>query len=774
MTPERWEKVEHHYHAALELEPGQRAAFLQKTCGGDEELCREVESLLAAHEQAGSLIAAPALEVVAKALADNRDGSAMQEAMTVPLGAANLSTRTIDHFQILSLLGRGGMGEVYLAQDTQLERKVALKLLPTEFTADADRLRRFTQEAKSASALNHPNILTVHEIGQVDGAHYIVTEFIDGQTLRQRMQTAKLSLSEVVEIAIQVAGALTAAHSAGIVHRDIKPDNVMVRADGLVKALDFGLAKLIGMRNGEWGMRNEEAEMLAQTPRDIPHSAFRIPHSTAPRMVMGTPQYMSPEQARGLKADERTDIFSLGAMLYEMVTGQRPFEGETVSDVIAAILKTEPTPLQRFQPGLPAELQRVVNKALVKEREMRYQTTRQLELDLRSLKQELEFEARLDRSGSGGRFAIRVMAKPLTSGAEYLISPIKRHRRAALLASAVLIMAAAAIVYFTPANQEIDSIAVLPFVNVGADPNMEYLSDGLTESLINNLSRLPQLTVASRNTFFRYRGREADAQVLGRELKVQAVVIGRVVQRDDSLIIDAELVNVSNGQQVWGEQYRRKLADILTLQEEIIRHISGNLRLRLTGEEQKRLVNRYTENAEAYQFYLRGRYHWNKRSVESVKKAVEYFNQATDVDPNYAPAYSGLADCYNMLNDYGAFHIKVGFQRAKTAALKALQLDDTLAEAHASLAFIRMSFDWDWVGAEQSFERAIQLNPNYATARQWYGVYLIARGRFDAGIAETEHAIRLDPLALIINSQLARAWYFARRYDQAIEQCKRR
>jgi len=683
----------------------------------------------------------------------------------------------ISHYRIVSKIGAGGMGEVYLAEDTRLDRKVALKLLPAEFTQDADRVRRFIQEAKAASALNHPNIITIYEIGEEQGTHFMATEFIDGQTLRQIMAT-RMPLGTLIEIAIQIASALGAAHAAGIVHRDIKPENVMVRPDGLVKVLDFGLAKL--------------AERRTATVNEDAPTAFQA--KTDPGTVMGTVTYMSPEQVEGLDIDGRTDIFSLGTVLYEMITGQLPFTGQTAGAIFGAILHRTPTPPSQLNHELPAELERIVTKALRKNREERYQTAKDLVVDLKSLKQELEIEAKLGyslqsapgREAASGKTHEQVKAETeqlsavstgtahTTSSAEYVVSEIKRHKRAAVAVLLTLLVAIAAAIYFSlSSNRAIDSIAVLPFVNASADPNSEYLSDGLAESLINSLSQVPKLRVVPRGIVFSYKGREVDPRKVGSDLGVRAVLTGRVVQRGDTLSIQAELIDVASVAQLWGQQYNRKLSDILSVQEEIAQQISEKLRLRLSGQE-RQLTKRSTGSTEAYQAYLKGRYYWNKRTEDGLRKAIEYFKQATDSDPNYARAYAGLADSYALLTEYSATPAHEVMPKAKSAAQRALALDDRLSEAHTSLANVMSLYEWDFVGAEREFRRAIELDPNYATTHQWYSELLgDILGRFDEAIVEAKLAQQLDPLSLIINKNVALKFATARRYDQAVEQYKK-
>jgi serine/threonine-protein kinase len=567
----------------------------------------------------------------------------------------------ISHYRILTKLGAGGMGEVYLAEDTKLNRKVALKILPAEVAANEDRMRRFVQEAKSASALNHPNIITIYEIDQVDSAHFIASEFIDGQTLRERMRNEPLKLGQALDVAIQISSALSAAHAAGIIHRDIKPDNIMLRRDGIVKVLDFGLAKLTERPRSQ--MVDSEAPTRAVV-------------KTEPGLVLGTAVYMSPEQARGLSVDERTDIFSLGVVLYELVAARLPFEGSTSSEVVASILSDkEPQPLARYSREVPTELERIVSKALRKDRDERYQTIKDLLIDLRTLKHKLEVDAEIDRtvplefrgaaSTSAGLSKLATVSAAAAaptgtavanSSAEYIVSEIKRHKLAVAIILLVVCSGVALFAYHVaPRNTEaaIDSIAVIPFVNQNQDPEAEWISDGLTDSIINSLTQLPNLKVIGRNSVFRYKGKETDALAVGNDLGVRAVLTGRLMQRGETMLISTELVDVSNNKQLWGEQYERKVADILSVQREIAREITNNLRPTLSGVERARADKQYTANPEAYQLYQRGRYYWSKRTVADFQKAITFFEQATEKDPNYALAYSGLADSYALLSGYG-------------------------------------------------------------------------------------------------------------------------
>ncbi len=703
MTPERWQQIEQLYHAALTRAPVERAAFLALVCAADESLRHEVEVLLAANAEASGFLTLPALQC-----------EAQQMAAETPPGLA--IGQQLGHYKILAPIGAGGMGEVYLARDARLERQVAIKVLPAQFTRDAERLQRFLREAQAASALNHPNIITIHEIGQAAGAlQFIVTEFIDGETLRQRLGGEKLPPAQALDLAVQMAGALKAAHACGIVHRDIKPENVMVRPDGLVKVLDFGLAKL--------------TERRPTPPTDLvdTQALTAILARTEPGTVMGTPAYMSPEQARGLTVDARTDIFSLGIMLYEMLAGRRPFTGATISDVLVALLDREPPPLTELAPDVSAPLAASIARALVKDCAGRYQTMAEFLLELEHHKLRLGFEAELARSGSSDPTPKRPPKRPATN-------PAARRAR-----------------------KTIDALAVLPLVNASADPETEYLSDGLTESLINNLSRLPRLRVMARATVFRYKGRgELDPRTVGSELDVRAVLTGRVLHRGDQLIIKVELVSTDDGAQLWGEQYQRPFSDIFTLEDEMAREISANLRLRLSGAQKNRLAKPPSTNVAAYQLYLQGRHHLNKWTAEGFQKALEYLQQAVALDPHFALAYAGLSDVLSDLCTRGHVAAHEYFPKAKAAALRALALDDKLAEAHCTLAKALHYYDWDWPAAEREYKLALKLNPNRSIILIQYSMFLVCQERFVEALRMANRAQELDPLSAYVG--LVRGW----------------
>lgn len=681
------------------------------------------------------------------------------------------------------------MGEVYRAQDTtELGRTVAIKLLPAKLAAHKEHLQRFIREAKTASSLNHPNILTIYEIGQSDSTRFIVAEFIDGETLRGQMSSRRLRINDAIEISVEVAFALTAAHGAGIVHRDIKPENIMVRHDGIVKVLDFGLAKL-----------TEESQ-------SGPDDSTRALIKTDQGVVMGTVAYMSPEQARGQDLDARTDIWSLGVVLYEMVAGRAPFRGQTKSHTVVAILEEEPPPLATFAPDVPAELQRIVRKALTKDSDNRYQTARDLMIDLKTLRRELDLQGEIQRSAaaitsqgpSGEATPVTEPPPPamptqsvgestqagsmqITSGAGSLVGKVKRNKLAVILTLAILALVfvpvglsvAAWIAYQhagSTAAVPIDSIAVLPFVNESGNADAEYLSDGISESLINSLSQLPHVKVIARSSSFKYKGKEFDPQEVARTLGVEAILTGRVLQRGDHLLISVELMNARDKTQVWGEQYNRKLTDILVVQQEISREVSEKLRLKLTSDEQRRISKPYTESAEAYELYLKGRYFYGKSTEEGLKKAIEYYQQAIDKDPNYALAYVGMGNSFRGLGGALGFASPgSAAPQAKAAIMKALAIDDTLPDAHAALADFKLSYEWDWPGAEREYRRAIELNPNQASAHRGYGTYLQSLGRFDEAVAERERNRQLDPTWPDAIANVGYPLYYARRFDQALE-----
>jgi eukaryotic-like serine/threonine-protein kinase len=741
MKAERWREIEKLFHAALERDSRERAAFLDEVCAGNGDLRREVETLLAESERCSDLLETPAADLAA-------DWAKEQEQITVK--------ETLGHFRILSLLGKGGMGEVYLAEDSRLRRKVALKLLPKALADQEDRLRRFEQEARAASALNHPNIVTIYDIGQASyeegGAHFIATEFVEGRTLRALMKQGRMTLASALDTATQAASAFEAAHAAGIIHRDVKPENIMVRNDGLVKVLDFGLAKLIGGNRG-WGVGSGGQESY------FPHSPLPTPYSpppslSTPGMVMGTVAYMSPEQARGLELDARTDVFSLGVVLYEMIAGHPPFMGGTTSDLIAAILTSDPVPLGDCAPGTPTELERIVGRALQKDCEKRYQTIRDLNQDLKLARQELE-------SGAP-RIALRANSLPL----------VIRPRKAvfAVLALTLLALIGIGVYWQIGRSGAVDSIAILPFVNEGADPNVEYLSNEVPVSLINSLSRLRRLRVVPRSSVLRYKGQQLDPAELGRKLGVRVMLTGKVAQRGDRLNIQVELVDVERVAIIWGDTFDRPLTDIMRVQGEIAAKIVDELDLTLSGAEQTQVARHHTKDPEAWLLYVRGRHLAQKGDKDSQWKAVEYFKQAIARDAGFALAYAELSFAYMYLEATGNISGNEAAHLSKDYALKALAIDSELAEARVYLGDVKCIYEWDWQGAEDEYKHALAINPNSAMGHRSYGLYLVCLKRYDEAIAHMKRALDLEPLSSLFNHELGAVYYFAGRFDQTIEQ----
>lgn len=642
--------------------------------------------------------------------------------------------QTLGHFRILEKLGAGGMGEVYRAHDERLERDVALKVLPPGLLGNEDSRKRFRKEALALSKLNHSNIATVFDFDSQDGVDFLAMEIVEGETLAKKSSGGALSEKEVVSLGTQIAEALEEAHEHNIVHRDLKPGNVMVTAKGRVKVLDFGLAKFL---------HPEGASGAAATAGNAATESVALTGA-----VVGTPAYMAPEQLRGEPLDARTDIYALGCVLYEMATGQPVYREEQQTRLIEAILHRPPVAPRARNERVSPELERMILKCLEKYVENRYQTAKEANVDLRRLA--MPTSSTVAQAGIPARvFSPRALWGILTFG----------------LAGA---LGLGVWFYRAGGGPAIHSLAVLPFVNGSADPDAEYLSDGITTGIIQSLSQLPNTRVLAPSTVFQFKGRGGEPQKIGRDLKVDAVLVGKLTQRGNMLVVQTDLVSVADGSEIWGERYDRRLEDLVALQGDIAQEISTKLRLKLTGEEQKKLVKRQTANSEAYQLYLKGRYYSGKATKEGLEKGLGYLRQAIDSDPNFALAYEGLGYYYIIASEW-IYSPREAMPRAEEAERKALKLDDSLAEAHAELGWVLCSYDWDWAGAEREFRRAEELNPNLAVTHQLYGLFLVSMGRSDAGLAEAQKSVEIDPLSLEVNLFASQTFQFARRSKEATE-----
>lgn len=718
----------------------ERSTFVARECGGNDALRAEVTALLSAEEDSRNFLSGSAFEITAVQLAHQR--------------AESVAGRSVGHYTLQSALGAGGMGEVYLAIDEPTGRKVALKLLPDYFNEDPQRVHRFQQEVRALLALNHPNIVTTYEVDNIDGMKFIATEFIEGETLRQILAQRQLSTLETLEIVTQIADALAAAHDLSVVHCDIKPENVMLRPDGYVKVLDFGIAKLGGP--------------VSSLPAN--------PNATSPGMLIGTARYMSPEQARGLDVDGRSDLWSLGVVFYEMLSGRSPFAGATPSDSIAAILEREPAPILSDAPDIPALLNSTIEKLLRKDRDDRYQTAAELLHDLRELQQELNVQARLNHSRRN-----RVSERPdhpapvgrQDNGPRTFFAKYRWAAAGVILVSLLLVMIA--VKYFPANNQSIDSLAVLPFVNVGGDPNSDYLADGITESLINGLSQLPHMKVIGRNSVFRYKvsGQQAgvpDPQKVAKELDVKAVLIGRVIQRGDDLFVSAELVNASDNSHIWGARYDRKVSDVFAVQEQIARDISAELRTKLSGDDPSQAPKRDTTNLKALDYYMQGRSYVHRRTREDLLMAGSYYQKAVEEDQDYALAYAGLAEVYGNLGARNYISPIEGRNKLEEAARKALALDPNLAAAHVMMGYARMAFaPYDFANGDRELRRALELSPSLAMGHLYLALSLFRQSRLDEGLTEMLRARELDPFSAIIARQLALYYMLKHDYPRALQ-----
>jgi len=736
MRPERWLAIEELFHSACTLPDAQCDAFLHQACKGDESLRLEIETLLKHGATPQSVLERPAIAMMAKAVASDEGWP----------GASFLEGRTISHYRILEPIGKGGMGVVYKAEDLRLGRYVALKLLPHFLASAPEALQRFEREARAASALNHPNICTVYEIDESENLHFIAIELIEGETLKNRIARGPVEIPETLDIVVEICCALEAAHSVGIVHRDIKPSNIVLTAQGHAKLLDFGVAKRVGPRS----------EGQADNLMPAPATAFEL-RLTSPGGVLGTVAYMSPEQASGQEVDVRSDIFSIGAVLYEMATGKHPFPGTDADEVLRAVQIQSPVSMKQINPAVPSELIAITTKAMEKDRSRRYQSAASMLTDLERLRDLSQ------RRPSNWKVALATTLPVVLLVTIGLASWQIPHVRESISGK--------------PSNvvPQMNSLAVLPLKNLTGDDSQEYFVDGMTDSLITKLAQIKALRIISRDSVMEYGKRQKSPTAIAKELNVDFLVTGSVARAGDSVSIDVQLLRASSAEAVWTKTYQRQTNDIATLQNDVTRGIASEIRAKLTPQEQARLTGEPSVKPEAYEFYLMGRYCWNKRTADGYEKAIQFFQRALEVQPDYARAYAGLADSIAFL---GAWQ-KRGLSRAQTIALarsnaqRALQLDDNLAEAHASLASISYLYDWNWPAAENEFRRAIELNPNYASAHHWYAYYCFSRNRVDEGLREIRLAQQLDPQSLIIQNDAGQLLYMARRYDEAIVQERR-
>ena len=701
MNPERWHQIERIYHAALEHTSEERKSFLMAACEGDAQLRGEVESLLLQDPATDNLLPRPAYQAAAS-LFDDMSAAGLQSG--VQLGP----------YRIESLIGQGGMGAVYRGRDTRLNRPVAIKICARRF------LTGFAREARLISTLNHPNVCSLHDVGP----NYMVLELVEGPALADRIRQRSVLLGEALGIAAQIAAALEAAHELGIVHRDLKPANIKIASSGIVKVLDFGLAKRIA---------------APSCPADTYDSATET-YQTNPGVILGTAAYMSPEQARGLAVDKRTDIWAFGCVLFEMLTGKRAFEGKTASDILAAVIAKEPD-WAALSKATPGHIRRLLEHCLNKDPDKRPQSIAELRPALQA------------RPINKMRLALRT-------------------RWAWLAAPAALVCLAAIMVHFGMQEDSIRSLAVLPFMNETGDPSAEYLTDGVAEELINSISLVPNVNVRSRSSAFRYKGKDVDPQQAGKHLKVDAVLVGRMALHGDKFSLSTELVDTGADRHIWGERYDGKLSELAGVERQITRDVSDKLHAPLTAEEQNKIKARAARNPEAYRLYLQGRYELYRFTENSARMAIQYFQQAIEKDPTYAEAYCGLADTYILYSE--AYLRGPGsMARAKIAAQQALKIDDSLAEAHTTMGMVYSWYNWDWAGAEREFRRAIELNPNYALAHEQYGWLLITSKRFEEAKTEFEKAIQLEPVSLLFLGDPAQLEYMRHRYKDAVSYARK-
>jgi serine/threonine-protein kinase len=758
MADDKWQKVREIFDAALRQQPEARADFLRAACGDDESLLAEVQSLFSSYDKAEDFLATPAVAQVAEMIeADQR---------------ALETGQTVGPYEIIGPLGSGGMGEVYLAKDRRLGRQVAVKVLNEKYSGQEANLARFVQEAKAASALNHPNILVIYEIGEAGDAPFIVSEFVEGQTLRAVLRERALSLAEVMDIALQAANALVAAHAARIIHRDIKPENLMLRPDGLVKALDFGLAKLV------------------EPPALDSHDPTFRQEQTASGVILGTANYMSPEQAKGERVDARTDIFSLGALLYEMVAGRAPFAGDSMAETLANVINMEAPPLARMAANVPEELQRIVAKMLRKDRQERYQTMRDALTDLKNLRENLASEAKLERAANSDPHATTVVEEAATRDAPHITAATQRSfsqhvKRRSVAAVALAALLVGAVVfgwrYFGPRptnTKPIESIAVLPLENLSGDASQEYFADGMTDAVITELAKIGSLRVISRNSTMQYKGARKKTAEIARELNVDGVIEGTVLRSGDKVRISLQMFRAANDQNVWSNSYERDLRDVLALQSEVSRGIVSEIKVKLTPQEQAGLTSKRAVKPEANDAFFRGRYYFyqainnapsESEQKETFQKSFAAYQQAISIEPNYAEVYAALATAYHW--SVPSYPGSEFYPKSIEAAQKALQIDETNAQAHHALAYCIWNYNWDAVTAEKEYKRAIELDAN--EGHGGYALLLSQLGRHDEAMREMQLAMNVDPLNSYLKFLVAPIHINARQYDKASEQCRR-
>jgi serine/threonine protein kinase len=736
MTPAQLQTIEEIFYAALGQEPAQVARFLDSACGGDELLRRKVEALLASRQRASSFIETSAVGIATRIIENDQ--------------ADLLVGQTFGHYKISKRIGTGGMGEVYLATDLTAGRKAALKLLPMRFTGDAERLKRFQQEARAVVALNHPNILTVYEIGEDHSTHYIASEMIEGETLRQRLMRGRIEVGEAVDVAIQVASALAAAHEAGIVHRDINPGNIMLRRDGYVKVLDFGIAKLAEQ---EAPMPKPASGRLDDLRRGRDEALLLV--KTNLGSILGTVPYMSPEQARGAPVDQGTDIWSLGVILYEMVTGQEPFTGDTAKEVMTSILEKEPPPLTSYIRQASVELQQIISKTLRKDRRERYQSASEMLQALKNLRHNLELKDELERSTTAPLW-LRWIRSPaalvlvLLAAALALAVPFYRHRN------------------LTTSSPPEKSIAVLPFLDLSETKNQEYFCDGMSEEILNALAKIDGLRVVGRTSSFSFKGKNANVNEVGKKLNVANVLEGTLRREGNRVRVTAELINTRSGFHLWSETYERELQGVFALQDEITRAIVEALKIKLAVS----LPVHEQRNTEAYELYLQGLFFSNKSSEADLRRALGFFQGALEKDPTFSRAWTGIAKVWYFLADVYVKPLEA-YPASKEAALKAIALDENGADAHCYLSEAKRVLDWDLEGEDAELKRALQLDPNSAPAHFFLSLLPLFRGELQEGLQLVLEAEKLDPVSPI-TSYVATAAYLANdRIDDAINEGQR-